>query len=217
VKYLIKKEAILLTAVLSLLALASFPRAQATGEMTIQVYPNTVTITPANMTSTFQIEIRMIDAHDVAGIQFRVEWNSSILTCKTIVRPTGHFMDPDGTEEAEGNLWVIYTRKGTGYGEYAVTYYDMQAAQTRGTVPRTGNGILATLTMNATGTLGTTTIHFNPDETIIGDVNSQPITTILDDGTVIVIPELNLAILALLLPTIALAVIAARKFLPKKN
>lgn len=219
VRHLIKKEAILLTAVLSLLFL-SFPRAQATpGPMTIQVYPNTVLITPANMTSTFQLEIRMIDAHDVAGIQFRVEWNSTILTCTSAVLPSGHFMDPEGVEETEGNLWKVIpngVKKYTGYADYGVTYYDMPAAQSRGTVPRSGNGTLAKLTMNATA-LGTTTIHFDPGNTVLGDAEANPLVTVLNDGTVNVIPELNLALLALLLPVIALVVLATRKFVSKKN
>lgn len=215
---MIKKEtALLATVALLLLVFSSFPRAQANpGPMTIQVYPNTVEVAPSNLFSIFQLEVRMIDAQDVAGVQFRVEWNSTILNCTSITRPAGHFMDPNGTEDVEGNLWVIYTRKGTGYAEYAVTYYDMPAAQSRGTVPRTGNGTLATLTMNATA-LGVTGIHFNPDETIIGNMSAIPLATVMDDGTVTVIPELNLTLLALLLPMMAFVALATRKFLPKRR
>jgi len=218
VRDLIKKETILLTTVaLALLVLSSFPRAQANpGPMTIQVYPNTVEVAPSNLFSIFELEIRMIDAHDVAGVQFRVEWNSTILNCTSITRPTGHFMDPNGTEDVEGNLWVIYTRKGTGYAEYAVTYYDTAAAQSRGTVPRTGNGTLARLTMNATA-LGVTEIHFILSETIIGDVSGTSLETVMDDGRVTVIPELNLTMLALLLPMMAFVALATRKFLRKKD
>jgi len=215
---LIKKETTLLvTTMLILLICGSFGRAQANpGDMTIRVYPNTVVTTPSMLFTVFQVNITMVDAHDVAGVQFRVEWNSTILNCTSITRPAGHFMDPNGTEDVEGNLWVIYTRKGTGYAEYAVTYYDLPAAQSRGTVPRTGNGTLATLTMNATA-LGVTEIHFNPDETIIGDMSAIPLATVMDDGTVTVIPELNLTLLALLLPMMAFVALATRKFLPKRK
>ena len=215
---MIKKETTLLvTTMLILLICGSFGRAQANpGDMTIRVYPNTVVTTPSMLFTVFQVNITMVDAHDVAGVQFRVEWNSTILNCTSITRPAGHFMDPNGTEDVEGNLWVIYTRKGTGYAEYAVTYYDLPAAQSRGTVPRTGNGTLATLTMNATA-LGVTEIHFNPDETIIGDMSAIPLATVMDDGTVTVIPELNLTLLALLLPMMAFVALATRKFLPKRK
>lgn len=215
---MIKKETTLLvTTILILLICGSFGRAQANpGDMTIQVYPNTVETTPGTLFTIFQINITMIDAHDVAGIQFKVEWNSTILNCTSIVRPAGHFMDPAGAEAAEDNLWVISTKKGTGNAEYAVTYYDLVAAQGRGTVPRTGNGVLATLTMNATA-VGVTEIHFDPDNTVIGDPAGIPLATVMDHGTVTVIPELNSTMLALLLPIMTLVAFATRRLLPKRK
>ena len=215
---MIKKETTLLvTTILILLICGSFGRAQANpGDMTIQVYPNTVETTPGILFTVFQINITMVDAHDVAGIQFRVEWNSTILTCTSIVLPTGHFMDPNGVEDAEGNLWKIYARKGAGYAEYAVAYYDNNAAQGRGTIPRTGNGVLATLTMNATA-VGVTDIRFIPTDTIIGDVVGNQLPVVMDDGTVTVIPELNLTMLALLLPIMTLVAFATRRLIPKRK
>jgi len=215
---LIKRETTLLvTTILILLIWCSFGRAQANpGDMTIRVYPNTVETTPGTLFTVFQINITMVDAYNVSGIQFRVEWNSTILSCTSIVLPTGHFMDPNGVEDAEGNLWKIYARKGTGYAEYAVTYYDNAAAQGRGTIPRTGNGTLATLTMNAT-TVGVTDIRFNAGETVIGDMNAVPLSTVMDDGTVTVIPELNLTMLALLLPIMTVVAFATRRLLPKRK
>lgn len=215
---MIKKETTLLvTTMLILLICGSFGRAQANpGDMTIRVYPNTVVTTPSMLFTVFQINITMVDAHDVAGFQFRVEWNSTILNCTSIARPAGHFMDPAGIEEAESNLWLVNNKKGPGYAEYAETYYDTVAATSRGTVPRTGNGTLVTLTMNATA-VGVTEIHFNPDETIIADANALPLATVMDDGTVTVIPELNLTLLALLLPMMAFVALATRKFLPKRR
>jgi hypothetical protein len=117
----------------------------------------------------------------VAGVQFRLEWNSTILTCTSIELPTGHFMDPVGAEEAEGNLWKIYARKGTGYAEYAVTYYDIPAAKSRGTVPRSGNGTLAKITLNITS-IGSTGLSFIESETIIGDENAIPLDRTLQNG-----------------------------------
>ena len=218
---MIKKEAtLLITAALSLLVLCSLPRAQATpGPMTIQVTPNTIEVTPSNLFSTFTLNITMIDAHDVGGIQFKVTWNSTILTCTSAALPSGHFMDPEGAEAAESNL-AFYVPNGvkkyTGYAEYAVTYYDFAAAQGRGTVPRTGNGTLAVLTMNATA-VGVTEIHFDPDNTIIGDAIGDRLAIVMDDGTVTVVPELNLTMLALVLPIMAFAALATRKLLPKRK
>ena len=117
----------------------------------------------------------------VAGVQFKLEWNSAILTCTSIELPTGHFMDPVGAEEAEGNLWKIYARKGTGYAEYAVTYYDITAAKSRGTVPRSGSGTLAKITLNITS-IGSTGLSFIESETIIGDENAIPLDRTLQNG-----------------------------------
>jgi len=117
----------------------------------------------------------------VAGVQFRLEWNSTILTCTSIELPTGHFMDPVGAEEAEGNLWKIYARKGTGYAEYAVTYYDITAAKGRGTVPRSGSGTLAKITLNITS-IGSTGLSFIESETIIGDENAVLLDFTLQNG-----------------------------------
>ncbi|RLI39970.1 hypothetical protein DRO69_13570, partial [Candidatus Bathyarchaeota archaeon] len=194
----------------SLLALCILPRALAADEMTISVYPNYVEIQPENIGQTFTINITITNAHDVAGIQFRVEWNNTVVTCLETIMPDGHFMDPEGVEAAEDNLWIIYNRKGDGYAEYAVTYYDMAAAQGRGTVPRTGDGVLVTLTMNATNP-GVTTVNFVPDETIIGDAEGNPLTVTMQDGTINVIPEFTTIIAMIILLTATTTMIALKK------
>ncbi|MCJ7767459.1 hypothetical protein MUP79_03605, partial [Candidatus Bathyarchaeota archaeon] len=157
------------------------------GDMTLYVDPPE-SIFYSNVTpvgSLFQINVSIMNASDVGGIQFKLTWNSSVLTCLSIVRPAGHFMDPNGTEEAEGNLWVIYTRKGTGYAEYVVTYYDMSAARSRGTVPRTGNGVLAVLTMNLSAAApAQTALAFDVGETFIASPYGNPLSCALQDGMV---------------------------------
>jgi hypothetical protein len=187
--------------------------------MTIQVTPNIIEVTPGNLFSIFTLNITLIDAHDVAGIQFKVTWNSTILTCTSATMPSGHFMDPEGVEAAEGNLWLLIpngVKKYTGYADYGVTYQDMGMAQSRGTAPRSGNGTLAVLTMNATA-VGVTEIHFNPDDTVIGDLAAVQLPLVMDDGTVTVIPELNLTMLALLLPIMTLLAFTTRRLLPKRK
>ena len=65
-------------------------------------YTNTTAVN-----STFSINVTLRDAADVAGAQFRLGWNSSVLSCESFVLPSGHFMDPLGVEEAAGNLWIL--------------------------------------------------------------------------------------------------------------
>lgn len=137
----------------------------------------------------FQVNVSIRDAADVAGIQFRLNWNSSVLTCTSIGMPPGHFMDPNGTEGANRNLWVISCRKGTGYAEYGVTYCDTYAAQGRGTLPRTGNGVLAVLMMNLSSSAPVqTALSFDPEDTLAGDMNGYQLPCVLQDGLVYYTP-----------------------------
>lgn len=116
-----------------------------------------------------------------AGIQFKLAWNSTVLIGSKIEIPTGHFMDPAGVETDESNLWIITKKIQPGYAEYAVTYYDIAAAKGRGTVPRSGSGTLAKITLNITA-VGNTTLNFDGDNTIIGDENAIPLDRTLQNG-----------------------------------
>ena len=139
-------------------------------------YTNTM-----NVNSTFPINITIRDAANVGGIQFRLEWNSTVLSCESIILPAGHFMDPLGAEEAAGNLWVIQKQIGTGYTQYAVTYLNMTAAIERGTVPRAGNGTLATLTMKIIEEAPTST-PLTLKNVIISDPSGTQLSTQVEDG-----------------------------------
>jgi len=116
-----------------------------------------------------------------AGVQFKLEWNSTVLVGWKIEIEAGHFMDPAGVETAEGNLWIITKKIQPGYAEYAVTYYDIVAAKSRGTVPRLGSGTLAKITLNITS-IGSTGLNFDGDNTIVGDENAVPLDRTLQNG-----------------------------------
>ena len=117
----------------------------------------------------------------VAGVQFRLAWNSTVLIGSKIEIPTAHFMDPAGVETAEGNLWTITKKIQPGYAEYAVTYYDVPAAKGRGTVPRSGNGTLAKITLNITS-VGSTGLSLSEGDTIIADETATPLDRTLQNG-----------------------------------
>jgi len=117
----------------------------------------------------------------VAGAQFKLAWNSTVLVGWKIEVPTGHFMDPAGAEAAEGNLWTITKKVLPGYAEYAATYYDIAAAKSRGTVPRSGNGTLAKITLNITS-VGSTGLSLSESDTIIADEAATPLDRTLQNG-----------------------------------
>lgn len=113
------------------------------------------------------------------AIQFRLEWDSTVLNGVTITTPTGHFMDPDGTAWAEGNLWIMARRIGIGYADYAVTFYDLSLAIAHGYAPRYGSGVLVRLTLRVMS-VGSTAITLK--ETIVGDRDANPVFHSAENG-----------------------------------
>jgi len=179
----LKKSAfsITLTVLTAMFLITQISITQVSADNTMKVYVDPPEIIDETLVigSTFTINITIANAHDVGGVQFTTTWNSTILECLSIVLPAGHFMDPSGAEEAEGNLWVIQKKKGVGYANYAVTYYTMADAIARGTAPRSGNGTLATLTMNVTS-IGETYLQLK--DVTVGNVDGDPLTCNTEDG-----------------------------------
>ncbi len=139
-------------------------------------YSSTTTVN-----TTFTISVAIKDASNVAGIQFRLEWNNTLLNCESFTLPSGHFMDPLGKETSAGNLWIIKKIKGAGYIEYAVAYYSLAAAKGLGTVPRSGSGALAELTMKIVRAAPISTpLKFS--NVLVGDPDANPLPTEVEDS-----------------------------------
>ncbi len=208
---MIRKAASLASMLLVFMLAVSLPFVKA-DQMTISVYPTSITV--ENVGDTFTLNITISNAANVYGLQFEVTWNGSILNCTSITVPPGHFMDPNGVEQAEGNLWIIVRKIYSDRAEYAVTYYSLDDADSRGTTPRGGSGVIATLKMKALA-LGTTAIRFNLENTIFGDRDAKPLPYIAIDGNVNVIPEFNTALMTLALFTAATVSVITKKKLDK--
>ena len=125
------------------------------------------TLTPGK---NFTIDVKIRDAANVGGVQFRVQWNSAILEGLSIELPAGHFMTPDGDT---GNLWVLSKVIYADYADYAVTYYNMTRAMEKGYAPKSGNGTVARITLKVKA-IGSSVIDLT--DSIIGDpeANSLP-------------------------------------------
>lgn len=173
----IEKALILLTTLmLATINAPQFVKAvQATTTAIMYVDPPSIIGESYTPTKNITVEIKVANispSPGVCGAQFRLEWDSGVLKGAKIEIPPGHFMDPNGTETAEGNLWIVTKKIYPDHAEYGVTYYDIEAAKSRGTAPRYGNGTLARITLTIMS-VGRTIISLK--DTILGDEAANPI------------------------------------------
>jgi len=116
----------------------------------------------------------------VAGVEFKLTWNSSILNGVSMEEVL--FSDvPPGEED---NIWKLKHEFSAGQVWYAYLYYDMSRAIDGGYCPKSGNGTLAIVTFESIAP-DETTIHFQENK--IGDPLANPIPSTPLDGTVTVV------------------------------
>jgi len=203
------KKGMLLLMLASIFMSIAMPRPAKADGMTIAVDPASITVN--NVGDVFTVNVTIANAANVYGVQFKLQWNGAIVNCTSVTLPSGHFMDPDGVEQANDNLWIISKKRGDSTAEYAVTYYSLDDADARGTTPRIGNGILATLTMKALA-VGSTQITFDLDGTVIGDRNGQPLDFTKVDGEITVVPEFNsIGLILMLIAATTVTLLAIKK------
>jgi len=171
-------------------------------QMTVAVDPASKVVPEAEIGTTFEVKITIADAASVAGLQFYLSWNSTILNATEMVLPAGHFMTPDGDTE---NLWVIVLNidNDAGTASYGVTFMNTSRAVELGYAPKSGDGTLATITF-VSKTWGVTTLHLY--EVIVGDIDGEPLPHVTIDGEVTVLPEFPAF---LLLPVFMIATLVA--------
>jgi len=183
-------------------------------QMTVTVDPASKVVPEAEIGTTFKVNVTIAYAASVEGVQFVLGWNSTILNATEMVLPTGHFMTPDGDT---GNLWVLWLNvdNDAGTASYGVTFMNTTRAVELGYAPKSGNGILATITF-VSKTWGKTTLHLY--DVIVGDIDGESIPCVAIDGEVTVLPEFP-AILLLPVFMIAtlVAIIITKKTLPRNT
>ncbi len=128
---------------------------------------------------TFTVDVKIRDAANVGGVEFKLSWNSTILEGISIDLPTGHFMTPDSDA---GNLWVLAKSIYGGYAEYAVTYYNITRAIEKGYVPKSGNGTLARITLKIVQEAPASCL-LDLYDVIVGDPEAGPLPTSVEDGS----------------------------------
>jgi len=118
------------------------------------------------------------DGPGIGGIQVKVQTSdTSIVKFVGCRLPAGHFMDPDGSAEAEGNLWKVTPPKVSPDGstaEVAITFYDMTLAIDHGDAPIYDSGVIMEVKIRVEaappkyGSVSAT-FSFVDGDTVIGD------------------------------------------------
>jgi hypothetical protein len=101
--------------------------------------PQTI-LTNAVVGDTFDVNVSIANVTNIGGLQFRLEWNTSLLNCTKMSEVFFHTLTP---VDLWSNIWSInlkYNNTG-GYAEYAQTWQDIQQGETDGYAP--GNATTA--------------------------------------------------------------------------
>ncbi len=174
-------------------------------QTTIDIVESPITINEEDIGEIFNVTVRIqgVPADPgVAGVEFKLRWDSSVLEGVNMTLPSSHFMDPDGDDS---NLWVIKNNINNtfssteGQAWYAVTFQDTAQGISMGYLPKSGSGSLAVITLNAKAP-GETDLHFAVVK-VGGPTPPSPppsVPTTGVDGDVTVVPEFPTFMLPLL-------------------
>jgi hypothetical protein len=158
----------------------------------------------------FTVNITAADFVDpgVYAYQFKLYYDNTILEATAVVLPEGHFLTPAPGEEP---LFV------TELEIYHTEGYVSAALTSMGDVlkNKTGSGVLATITFNATG-IGSCALDIS--DTILLDPDITEIPHDIIDGNVTVVPEFppSLIIPLFILVTLAAAVLVKTAWFKKR-
>ena len=196
--------------------------ANASPAIVVQIVPSTNQVLPGEQ---FYVNVTISNiekAHDLVGIEFKVKYNTTLLTGIKMELPPGHIFQ---AAQNDDNLWVIRKTVDNNAGEawYMVTCNSLQQGYDNKYLPLTGSGVICKIVFNATEVMGTADLQFVelPPQGLkvkLSNGNAQPITdfTVVEPSLTI-IPEFSSLLLALsLLFTTAIAIIGYKK-IPKKN
>lgn len=133
--------------------------ASADGTAVLFVEPSETILTNANVGTLFSVNVTLANVTGVAGVQWNLAWNSSLLSCTTITENLFATVTPEASKD---NIWKIQLKKDNvgGNADYAITYQDLEVAQTDGYAP-----INITTSEFAQGKIATAILTFNVTQT----------------------------------------------------
>lgn len=157
----------------------AMPIGKAQTGMKVYVYPPDIENVSLTLNTIFNISVKVdnIPADPgVAGIQFDLSWNSSVLSGVSMTEVIFHETIPP---DQISNLWQLKNKVTASNVSYAYTYQSTTDAISGGYAPINGSYTVAIITLKVVGT-GECAISFGT--TIFGDPNGLPLTTELDNG-----------------------------------
>lgn len=178
-------SALTLTMLLSVLAVFPVFAVDPNGGI-LHIVPNPISLVGAGAGTEVEVSIT-IDHINVAGpgvgglsVKLRTS-DIAIVKFKAASAslPAGHFMDPDGSADAEANLWKVVPPKVAADGsttECATTFYDMPLAISHSDAPIYTSGIIMKVKIVVVaeppyGGSVTALLSFVTDECVIGDTS----------------------------------------------
>jgi hypothetical protein len=174
-----------ITALSLAILLASFtymfamPHASAT-TTALYIDPPSVVNPALTLNSTFSVFVKVdnIPADPgLAGIEFNVTWNPSILNGVSMQDLIFSNVTPP---DQQGNIWKIKSAVAANSVAYAYTFQDIDAAITGGYAPINGSYTVANITLKVVGT-GKCSLHFYVSK--LGDATAGSMTHDTTDGS----------------------------------
>lgn len=206
---IIKKSLIVAAALQFLLIAASLAPAKAQVTV-VSILPSSVTI--ANPGDTVTVDLNITDVNDLFGYEIMVFYMNSVVNITNAIRPTGQFLTPSDPANAFQAKWEVKNDFNATWGRLWMGYI-LLAPETG----RTGSGILVEITFIGIAQATTPVILQNAPSGTQGPVKltnsiGAPIAHTATDGSIQVIPELVVVMLAVIGISSIFAAVFARKY-----
>jgi hypothetical protein len=212
----------LLLAVLIFSLIASYTSTANAGTITVEIVPS---VSQIGIGEQFHVNVTISNVEatdDLVGMEFKVTWNTTLLTGINMTLPQGHIFQ---AAQDDDNLWVIRKTVDNTAGEawYMVTCNDLNQGYTAGYLPLTGSGVVCQIFFNATNVEGISSLSFEelPPTNLkvkLSNGAGQPITNFeVVESSIGVIPEFTNLLLSMLLLAASTIIIISYKKFPKKT
>jgi hypothetical protein len=159
---------------------AVLPRVRAVEPCTLYIDPAKIEDVSLTPNTQFIISVKLdnipVDP-GLAGIQFNVTWDPTILNGVSMQEIVYHEVTP---EDQWSNIWQITNKVTVNSVAYTFTFQDIGAAITDGYAPISGSHTVANITLKVVGT-GKSPIDFYIDK--LGDTQANLIDNIMVNGT----------------------------------
>jgi len=200
----LSSSTILIAMILLTFAMAFTPPVKADGTV-VSVLPATVDIAAVGQTQTVDINITGVTA--MYGYEIKMWYNNTIVntTAASVVRPTGHFLEPIDDSKQFVAKWEVNNTFNATHGRAWLSFAIFSPEDSRN-----GSGILFRVTFTGVGVGSTPIVLSNyPEGGLLGpvkisDKDGEPITHTVNNGTINVITEIMM-----LLPIFAVSSLVA--------